>query len=474
MSLGIARNDLAPGSDEVDRHLALGNALLARKELAGAAASYRQVVALEPQHWIAQLKLAHVLKLSKEFDAALEILQPLALEQPENPLVHKEFGRVFFALEQFDDAIKCFRNVLQLNPCDAHAHHWLASIAHLRGNSATARQHFERTAQLNPLLRVAAPKQPASFSILLLFAPGAANTPPEALVEMAEYDSYFLMLLAGADYDVPLLQRHASLVVNLISDVDQAREILPVADALVERLGLPVINPPHKIMTTDRESIARLLAGIQFCCIPRVQFIPNEQLSATNRDELAQQFSLPLLVRVAGAHGGHDFEKIEEPPALASFLARHPAADFYLTQYVDYQSADGFFRKYRFIYVDGEILPYHLAIGSGWKVHHGTTDMAHHAWMQREEEAFLNDPAGVFDPQQFATLRRIQQAVGLDFCGIDCALDRQGNVVVFEVNASMLVHRANANFAYKTAHVDRIKTAFDAMLRNRVPRKAPA
>jgi hypothetical protein len=473
MSLSFARNGSPPAPVDANLHLTLGNTLLARKELAGAAASYRQVLALEPKHWVAQLKLAHVLKLSKDYDAALEILQSLALQQPDNPLVHKEFGRVFFALEQLDDAIRCFQQVLRLNPRDADAHHWLASIEHMRGNAASSRQHFQRTAELNPLLRVPAVTQPASFSILLLFAPGAANTPPTALVQMAEYDSYFLVLLANVEYDVPQLQRQASLVVNLVSDVDQGREILLVAEALIERLGLPVVNHPRKIMTTDRESIARLLSGIPACLVPRMQFFPHERLAAANQTELLEHFPLPFLVRVAGAHGGHDFDKVEQLPALAVFVGKHPGADFYLSQYVDYQSADGLFRKYRFIFVADEILPYHLAIGNGWKVHHGTTDMANQPWMQREEEAFLNNPTSVFNAQQFATLRSIQQAVGLDFFGIDCALDREGNVVVFEVNASMLVHRENASFAYKTPHVDRIKAAFDAMLRNRASPKAP-
>ena len=147
-------------------------------------------------------------------------------------------------------------------------------------------------------------------------------------------------------------------------------------------------------------------------------------------------------------------------------MARHPEKNFYLTEYIDYRSADGFFRKYRFIFVADEILPYHLAIDHQWKVHHRTTDMANQPWIQREEEAFLNDPTSVFRPQHFATLRSIQQAIGLDYFGIDCALDQLGNVVLFEVNASMLVHRQNESFAYKTPSVDRIKFALDRMLRN--------
>jgi hypothetical protein len=57
--------------------------------------------------------------------------------------------------------------------------------------------------------------------------------------------------------------------------------------------------------------------------------------------------------------------------------------------------------------------------------------------------------------------------VGLDYFGIDCSLDRQGQVLVFEVNARMLAHGRNDAFAYKSGTVRRIKDAFHALLARR-------
>jgi hypothetical protein len=91
--------------------------------------------------------------------------------------------------------------------------------------------------------------------------------------------------------------------------------------------------------------------------------------------------------------------------------------------------------------------------------------MANQPWMQQEEEAFLNNPRAVFDPAHDQALQTIQGRIGLEYCGIDCALDVYGNLVVFEVNASMLVHGRNEAFPYKMPAVERIKLAFDAMLR---------
>ena len=179
---------------------------------------------------------------------------------------------------------------------------------------------------------------------------------------------------------------------------------------------------------------------------------------------LAETFGFPLLLRTPGTHGGDAFEKIDTPAGIDAFLAQHPGEEYYVTEFVDYRSADGFFRKYRLMLVDGAVLPYHLAIADQWKIHHFRTEMGSHRWMQQEEEAFLDRPGAVFGPAHEAALHEIARIVGLEFFGVDCSLDRDGNLLIFEVNASMLIHDDNAGFAYKGPHVARIKAAFDAML----------
>jgi len=151
---------------------------------------------------------------------------------------------------------------------------------------------------------------------------------------------------------------------------------------------------------------------------------------------------------------------------LARFVARRPEDDHYVIEYVDYASSDGHFRKYRFIFVGEEMLPYHLAIGTDWKVHHVSTDMANQPWMQQEEAAFLANPAAIFNAAHYQALRLVRKRFGLDYFGIDCGLDLDGHLVVFEVNASILVHDDNAEFPYKDPFVRVIKNAFDTMLRN--------
>jgi tetratricopeptide (TPR) repeat protein len=446
-------------------HIRLGNLLLTScGETSGAAASYRCVLALQPKHREARIRLAHALKLGADYAAAEAVLRTLAVDFPADPVVPKEFGRLYFAQHDLDAAFASFEQVVRLEPRDADAHHWLAAIEQLRGHAPAALEHYRRTTELKPLMRVPAVKTPPDFSVLLLFSPGDANTPHETLLKAAAYDSYFLLLLPDAHHDADALRSKCQVVFNLISDVDQGREILPAAEALVAQLGLPVVNEPRTICKTDRESMAATLTGIAFCHVPQVRRCTAESFAAG--DDRAN-WPFPLLIRVVGTHGGETFEKVDNEPAAQAFMAGHPGATFYLIQFVDYRSADGFFRKYRYFFVGDQILPYHLAIHDTWKVHHVTTDMASQPWMRSEEEGFLSDPTSVFLPQHMGALRAIRDAVGLDFFGIDCAIGRDGQLVAFEVNASMLVHGEAGLFAYKTPAIEGIKRAFDAVLRRK-------
>jgi glutathione synthase/RimK-type ligase-like ATP-grasp enzyme len=222
---------------------------------------------------------------------------------------------------------------------------------------------------------------------------------------------------------------------------------------------MPVVNDPARIQNTTRDATALALADVEGCRVPRT-------IRVNAGDELPDGLGLvfPLLARQAGMHGGDVFEKLDDVAALTAFLMAHADHDRYLIDYIDYRSADGFFRKYRFLFIGEEILPYHLAIGDDWKLHRDSTEMVHHVWMQDEEERFLREPGQAFGAAHYQSLRVIRDRIGLDYFGIDCGLDPNGDLVVFEVNASMLVHDQNPEFPYKDPYIRRIKVAFDGML----------
>jgi tetratricopeptide (TPR) repeat protein len=426
---------------------------------------YLQALRLNSRHWAARANLVQALMGAQQYIVAKGLLAELIGERPHDSGLRHRLGRVHFELNELALAIECFQEAVALNPRDAESINWIGALKQTIGDAAGAQAAYEEAAKLEPLIRRPAAKSPAEFSLLALYAPFGGNTPTEYLFQDAFYDTDTLSMFASREYDRAMFDENVRLVVNLISDTDQTEALLPLAADLVDRLGKPVINHPRKILRTTRDAVADLLQAIPGCRVPKaVRLEAGADCSLTKLQTLFPS-AVSVLARPAGTHGGDDFEKFEDHAALAAFLSQRPDHDHYLIEFIDYRSEDGYFRKYRFIFVDDQILPYHLCIGDGWKLHHVSTDMANQPWMQREEEAFLNDPAAVFGPAHYQALEIIRERIGLEYCGIDCALDNSGNLVVFEVNASMLVHARNEGFLYKTPAVRRIKLAFEDMLR---------
>jgi hypothetical protein len=452
----------------IDQFLALAASQHQAGQLDLAERHYRQALGLIPGHHDACLGLARTLIRANRFDEAIGYLQLLTHDTPDPVAVHQQLGLAHACAGRHALALDHFNQVLERTPDDAAILHLVANLQQALGLDDAARASYRRALDVSPLVVVPAAVSPPAFRALFLFAPGAGNTPFQFLIEQAPFESNVLTLLPHLDYDVDRYRAQADVVVNLVSDVDRSRALLAPAQALAERLGRPVVNPPERVAQTDREAIARRLAHLPGCVVPQTR----RHAAAELRGEPAS-LAFPLLARPAGTHGGDDFEKMEAPAQLQAFVTGRADADYYLTPYVDYRSADGLFRKYRFLFVGEAILPYHLAIGEHWKVHHATTQMAGHAWMQQEEAAFLDDPWRVFGAPQRAALGAIRDAIGLDYFGIDCALARDGAVVVFEVNASMLVHGNNQPFPYKTAAVERIRQAFHALLAGRARVASP-
>jgi tetratricopeptide (TPR) repeat protein len=441
---------------------------------------YRDAFEADPHRWGACLNLTKILMLTGRLEQAQRWLHWRLEDTFEDVTAHRQLGFAYASENKLNQALLHFQRVIDLDPRDAGAHEIIAHLLRGFGRAEEARTNFDRSAALrDPVQAGYAMGGKPEFRVLMLFAPGGGNTPYIYMLRVVHYDCHVLSVVPGVDYDIEQLRASTDVVFNLIADVDSSAEQLAHVAPLLEKIGKPVINHPDSIAMTGRHSNAGRLARIHDCVMPMTMRYTsdamNEAVREATRDPMAtqsfgdasQRFGFPLLVRRAGTHGGEDFDKVDNPPALQRFVEQTQAPHYYVTEYVDYRSHDGYFRKYRFMFVDGEILPYHLAIDDQWKIHHATTDMVNQQWMKDEEKAFLDDPHSVFGERQYAVLRAICDSIQLDYWGVDCGIDRQGRVVVFEANATMLVHTRNELFPYKRPAVTRIKLAFDAMLERR-------
>jgi hypothetical protein len=127
-------------------------------------------------------------------------------------------------------------------------------------------------------------------------------------------------------------------------------------------------------------------------------------------------------------------ELINNATEFDSFLHGYNAREVYLTEFIDFRSSDGLYRKYRVRIVGDEIFPNHLFVNTGWNVHgHASREfmLGKPAYLV-EERAFLSEPLAHLD-----ALREIHKRIGVDFYGIDYSVLPSGSLVFFEANASM-------------------------------------
>jgi tetratricopeptide (TPR) repeat protein len=485
------------GRNDAETFYNLGVAQHACGQFEQALASFAQACTLRPDYVTALKRLSSTLAQLGQLKPALDVQSQIFALEPDCADTWCARGNIEQSLDHMAEAIACYDKAISLRPrfgsalanraaakqiC-GHAEAALADIdAALKfGASSTealltkayilkdlkresdALASFRKAAKSEPPLTFPATTSPAAARVLLVFSPITGNTPFEDMASNTPCHCEVLLLVPGVKYDVQALRKKTDLVVNLVSDADCDAEVLACSRELIEALKLPVINRPDLVSHTDREEISSLLAQFPQCVVPKTLLISAEALKA-KPDIAALGFSYPVIIRPAGTHGGEGMELVHDAAALTVYLQNAVSKNVYLTHYVNYASPDGHFRKCRFIFVGSKIMPYHLAIGDHWKVHHATTRMAEHQWMQDEESLFLDEPERFFSVENFAALEAIRSAVGLDYFGIDCGLDPQGRLLVFEANASMLVHLHNEQFPYKDPHVLAIKQAFSELL----------
>jgi len=92
--------------------------------------------------------------------------------------------------------------------------------------------------------------------------------------------------------------------------------------------------------------------------------------------------------------------------------------------------------------------------------------MADHPEHRDEDARFLENMPAVLGPRALSALAQIQQTLGLDYGGIDFGLNPEGEVLLFEANATMAVVSPDADprWDYRRPAVEQIWRAVWKML----------
>ncbi len=226
-------------------------------------------------------------------------------------------------------------------------------------------------------------------------------------------------------------------IVNMMTDPELHRPALDNLQRLLAGYRGKVINRPQAVLQSGRDTIAATLAGTSGLTVPKVARLPGGKPTVATKALERLGMALPLIVRRAGTHTGNIVGLIESGEALLPAIAR--PGDYFATEFVDCRGADGLFRKYRVFFFGDRIVFRHMIAFDQWSVHGGTRMqfMAGRAELMAEEERLCARAEGPFPPAWQAVFDEVRSRIALDFFGMDFGIDRDGRMVLFEVNATM-------------------------------------
>jgi len=446
---------------EVERAVLLG-ALDRRQE---AQQAFVGILQRSPQNFSALNEFGTLLTQMGAIDAACRVYAEAILHHPNNPMARVNLANLLLRANRHAEAREHYEAVLRIDPDHPEAHQGLGAVLSDIGDREGARRHFQRGFRDHAVSTLAYRGTKPPVTLLQLVSSGGGNIPTAAVLD----DCTFMASVIVTDYLDPktALPPH-QLIFNTIGDADLCQPALEAAVRLIDRTTAPVVNDPRAVMRTGRIENARRLGALPGVVTPMTIAVARDLLAGPNGvTTLAERgFSFPLLLRSPGYHTGRNFILVEHESELATAAGGLPGDELLVIEYLDARGRDGSARKYRVMLIGGKIYPLHLAISRHWKVHYFTSDMADKPNHRSEEARFLEDMAGVLGESAITALARIRDALGLDYAGIDFGLAPNGDLLLFEANATMViaVPDSDERWAYRRIAIHRIIDAVIAMI----------
>lgn len=406
----------------------------------------------------------------KNFGETLQLLSAEAMKQESaNPVAHVHLAHTLYQDGKLADARSHYETALKLAPDQNDAHLGLAAVLSDLGEEEEACVHRRIGFKNQPVMVHRYCGEGAPIELLILLSPDRGNVPVRHLLDNRIFRTTELV---AEFYDPAQPLPPHQMIFNTIGDADFCQASLESAINLLKQTKAPIINHPSAILSTGRANNAIRLSKIPGVKTPKIAVFSRKTLAAADISHviLDHGFEFPLLLRSLGFHTGQHFVKVQSPEELRAELAKLPGEEIAVMQYLDTRRADGKVCKYRVMMIDGKIYPLHAAVSHDWKVHYFNAEMEDHPEHREEDKTFLENMPEVLGSRAMDALKGIQNALGLEYAGVDFSLSPDGEVLFFEANATMRIvpPGPEKQWAYRSAPVQRVADAARAMLLQRV------
>jgi len=360
----------------------------------------------------------------------------------------------------------------QANPTDANAYLDCSTYLQITGDRDVALRLQAEAIRMQQLYSLPAARSDLpGLRLLVIMGPGdlMSNMPVEFLLEDSDVSVDLLYLTLESDWPSVVPEHDVMLVA--LAESEANRPLLTRLTQFIEHWPRPVINRPERIAVLSRDGVCAALARIPGVDMPVTTRIDRATLAAlgsgaTPAAAVLPGDDFPLIVRPIGSHAGTNLEKMTTGLDIAGYLERVAGDDFYVSRFVDYSSADGQFRKYRIVLIDGVAFICHFAVSSHWMIHYLNAGMNESAAKRAEEAVVMAGFDAGFATRHAGALRAIDERMGMPYLGIDCAETPAGELLVFEADNAMIVHAMDPEdmYPYKKPVMQKVFDAFRRLL----------
>ena len=392
-------------------------------------------------------------------------------KHPDNPAGHVKLADALRENSEFNPALEHYEAALRLDPGLACAHQGIAYVLMEMGEEEKAMRHQELGFKNQNIFVLPYRGKIPPVNLLLLVSAAGGNIP---LLHHMD-DRIFSTTVVAVEYfdtSSPLPPHH--VIFNAAGDADLCQTAMEQIEKIIARTTGPVINMPSAVKVTGRVNNSRRLGEIPGVVTPKTETIKRERLTPEFLSGIG--FKFPLLIRRPGCHTGKFFLRIENEKDLNGAVRNLPGEELTVIEYLKTRDAardaDGYVRKYRVMFIDGEMYPVHAAVSHDWKVHYFTADMKNNREHCEEDARFLAGMPETLGLTAMGALSQIRQKLGLDYAGVDFGLNEQGEILLFEANAAMVVNPPDQDpqWDYRREPIQRVQDAIRRMLMRRVQR----
>jgi hypothetical protein len=254
------------------------------------------------------------------------------------------------------------------------------------------------------------------------------------------------------------------IVFNAMAEPDGQGAELAWTSEQIGGHATAIINAPTAVLRATRDHVAACAATIGGLLVPdtlRMWGLSTEDVIAWAGPRY------PVLYRPAGSHGGDGLARLGAEDELRNRLSAGDGRDGYLTQFINFASDDGYYRKLRVFVIGERIIPEHCYISDHWNVHARSSRelMSQHPWMDEEAADLLRS----FDRngRTAKAIRDLGSRLGFDIFMADIGIGRDCHPVLFEANASasvILDHEFEREGLHVAPYVNEIRVALNRLL----------